>query len=97
MDNQDKTIFGVLAAATGIGATAGTITVIVTTTKILGITVATTTVGLPVAGVIAAGGALTFGGYKMLKWLRQNDGGDHEGTAVPAPKEPPRSRPFTSK
>lgn len=66
MDKQDKLVLAAIGAATGVGTTTGTITVLVTTTKILGITVASTTVALPVAGLIAAGGALTFGGYGLF-------------------------------
>jgi hypothetical protein len=73
MDSQDKTVLGAIAAATGVSTAAGTITVMVTTTKILGFTVATSTVALPVAGLVAAGGAATLGGYKMWKWLRSRD------------------------
>lgn len=73
MDKEDKLVLGAIGAATGLSTTAGTITVLVSTTKILGITVATTTVALPVAGLIAAGGAVTFGGYKMWKWLRSKE------------------------
>jgi hypothetical protein len=58
----------------------------VTTTKILGITVATTTVGLPVAGLVLAGGALTFGGYKVWKWMRANDPPDDPPVGVRSPK-----------
>jgi hypothetical protein len=76
MDSQDKTVLGAIAAATGVSTAAGTITVIVTTTKILGITVATTTVALPVAGLVAAGGAVTFGGYKVWRWLRTPETGE---------------------
>ena len=61
MDSQDKTVLGAIAAATGVSTTGGAITVMVTTTKILGITVATTTVALPVAGLVAAGGAVGLG------------------------------------
>ena len=63
MDSQDKTVLAAISAATGVSTAAGTITVMVTTTKILGITVATTTVALPVAGLVLAGGALTFGAH----------------------------------
>jgi hypothetical protein len=70
MDKEDKAALTAITAATGVSTMAGSITVAVTTTKILWITVATTTVALPVAGLVAAGGALTFGGYKMWKWLR---------------------------
>jgi hypothetical protein len=69
MDNQDTAALAAIGAATGLSTTAGTITVAVTTTKILGFTVATTTVGLPVAGLVLAGGAVTYGGYKVWKWL----------------------------
>jgi hypothetical protein len=68
--SSDKAALTAIGAATGLSTVAGSIAVAVTTTKILGITVATTTVALPVAGIVAAGGALTFGGYKMRKRLR---------------------------
>jgi hypothetical protein len=83
MDSQDRTVLGAIAAATGVSTAAGTITVMVTTTKILGITVATTTVALPVAGLVAAGGAATFGGYKMWKWLRSRDGAQTGNNPAP--------------
>jgi hypothetical protein len=70
MDNEDKAALAVIGTATGVSTVAGTVTVAVTTTKVLGITVATTTVALPVAGLVLAGGAVTYGGYKMWKWLR---------------------------
>ena len=55
-------------------ALAGSITVAVTTTKILGVTVATSTVALPVAGLVVAGGAVTYGSFRMWKWLQRSDG-----------------------
>jgi hypothetical protein len=73
MEKEEKVVLAAVGAATGVSTMAGTVTVLVTTTKILGITVATTTVAVPVAGLIAAGGVLTFGGYKMWKWLRSKE------------------------
>jgi hypothetical protein len=78
MDKQDKAALAAIGAATGLSTAAGTITILVTTTKILGITVASTTVGLPVAGLVLAGGALTWGGYKVWKVMQAagNEGKD---------------------
>lgn len=53
MDGEDKAALAAIGAATGVSATVGTVTVLVTTTKILGITVATTTVAVPVAGLFS--------------------------------------------
>ena len=92
MDSEEKVVVGVIGTATGVSATAGSLTVLVTTTKILGITVATTTVAVPVFAIIATGGLLTYGGYKMWKSLRAIEGNDDLPHGQP-PGEAERNEP----
>jgi hypothetical protein len=89
MDREEKTVLSVIGTLTGLTSTAGSVTIAVTTTKILGITVATSTVALPVAGIAVAGGALTYGGYKVLRWLRSQEVESSQAIVVP-PTEPVR-------
>jgi hypothetical protein len=84
IDRTDRAVVAAIASASTAAAGLGSATVAVITTTSpawgplgwLGLTTtAVTTVALPVAGVVAAVGAATWGGYKVYKILR--DKGDN--------------------
>lgn len=70
MDNQDKAAPAAISTATAGPLTLGSITVAVAKSTFLGLTVSTTTVALPVAGLVVGGGALTYGGYRVWRAMR---------------------------
>jgi fatty acid desaturase len=70
MDKLDKAALAAIGGGTTAGLALGSITVAVAQTTFLGIGISTTTVALPVAGLVAAGGAVTWGGYRVWRALR---------------------------
>jgi hypothetical protein len=78
---EDLEALGTIAGISSAAAAAhlGSITVATITAAAPGIAgwvgmTATTVVALPVAGVVAAGGILGYGGYKVVKFLQDQDG-----------------------
>jgi len=80
---EDLKVLGALAGSSSAVAAAhlGSITVATITSAAPGIAgwlgfTATTVVALPVAGVVAAGGILGYGGYKVVQFLQSQDNQD---------------------
>lgn len=77
-ENEDLEAIAAIGAATGASAGLGSITVLTTTTTAHGILAllgagTTTVVALPVAGIVATGGLLTYGGYKVIKYIHNQE------------------------
>ena len=90
MDMLDKAALSALSAACTAAVSLGTVTIAVFTTTVpawgplgwIGLTaVTTTTVALPVAGVVVIGGAATWGGIKVYKAMTRKQ--DNEGESSP--------------
>jgi hypothetical protein len=76
--NEDVQAIAAIASATGASAGLGSITVLTYTTTAHGILAllgagTTTVVALPVAGIVATGGLLAYGGYKVVKYVQSQD------------------------
>ena len=78
-DNTDKVALAAIGSSAVATATAGTITIATISTTspdwgnfgALGLTTTTVTaVAVPIAGFVAVGGALVWGGYRVLKAIR---------------------------
>jgi hypothetical protein len=78
LKNEDVQAIAAIAGASGASAGLGSITVLTYTTTAHGILAllgagTTTVVALPVAGVVAAGGLLAYGGYKVINYMQSQD------------------------
>ena len=76
--NEDVQAIAAIAGASGAAAGLGSVTVLTWTTTAHGIMAllgagTTTVIALPVAGVVATGGLLAYGGYKVVKYLQTQD------------------------
>ncbi len=72
MDKMDKAALAAIGTSTALTG-GGSVTVAVITKTFLGITVGTTTVALPVAGIVATVGLATWGGYRVWRWMNKSD------------------------
>lgn len=76
--NEDVQAIAAIAGSTGATAGLGSITVLTYTTTAHGILAllgagTTTVVSLPVAGIVATGGLLAYGGYKVVKYMQSQN------------------------
>ena len=76
--NEDVQAIAAIASATGASAGLGSITVLTYTTTAHGILAllgagTTTVVALLVAGIVATGGLLAYGGYKVIKYVQSQN------------------------
>lgn len=77
-ENEDVQAIAAIAGASGATAGLGSVTVLTWTTTAHGIMAllgagTTTVIALPVAGVVATSGLLAYGGYKVVKYLQDQD------------------------
>lgn len=75
---EDVQAIAAIAGSTGAAAGLGSITVLTYTTTAHGILAllgagTTTVVALPVAGIVAAGGLLAYGGYKVVEYVQSQE------------------------
>lgn len=77
-NNQDIEAITAIAGASGASLGLGSVTVLTTTTTAHGILAllgagTTTVVALPVAGIVATGGLLAYGGYKVVQYVQSQN------------------------